>query len=74
MANLSASVHVPSMLHAEDQNDLFDFEDLIDDPIVAAPRRVQTFEFAEQRLSKTMGVLCDRSEDRRERRFSDLLR
>jgi hypothetical protein len=40
-----------SMLHAVDQDDALSLEDLIDDPIVAAPGRVQSFELPKQRLA-----------------------
>jgi hypothetical protein len=38
------------MLHTVDQNNLLIFEDLVDDAVVATPRRPQTLEFTNERL------------------------
>ena len=51
------------MLHAVDQNDLIVCEDLIDDAIVAAPRRPKAVEFTAQWLAEPTRVAGDRFED-----------
>jgi hypothetical protein len=55
------------MVHTVDKNDLVVFEDLVDDAVVATPRRPQTLEFTSERLSEPVRVLSDRSEDRLQR-------
>lgn len=47
---LAGSVYVPSMLYAVDEDDLFVFDYLIDDPVIPSPSRVQSFELSQQRL------------------------
>jgi hypothetical protein len=46
-----------------DQNDLVVFKDLVDDAIVATPRRPQTLKFTNQWLSEAVRILSDRPED-----------
>jgi hypothetical protein len=62
------------MLHAMDQNDLFVFDDLIDDSVVATSGRVQTFQLPKERLPEALWVLRYRTEDRSKCCFSYLLR
>ena len=62
------------MLHAMDQNDLFVFDDLIDDSVVATSGRVQTFQLPKERLPGALSVFHNRTEDRSKCRFSYLLR
>lgn len=71
---LSRPIDVPPMLHSVDEYDLFGLEDLVDDPVVAASRRVQPFEFSKQRLAQTSRVPGDWAENCCEGRFSHLLR
>ena len=49
------------------------FPDLVDDPVVTAPCRVEAFEFANQRLPEPLGVLSDGPEDGREGSIADFL-
>jgi hypothetical protein len=62
------------MLHAVAQNDLIVFQDLIDDVIVAAPRRPKAVEFTDQWLAEPTRVAGDRSEDGLQRSVPYLLR
>jgi hypothetical protein len=50
-------------LDAVDQDDLFVFNDFVDDPIIAAPRRLEPGELANQRLAQPLRVVGDRPED-----------
>jgi hypothetical protein len=43
-------------------------EDLVDDPVVATPRRPQAFEFAEEWLAESSGAVGDGSQGRERRR------
>ena len=52
------------MLHTVDQNDLVIFEDLVDDAIVATPRRPKTLRFPNERFTKPVWILSNRPEDR----------
>jgi hypothetical protein len=51
------------MMHTVDQNDLVVAEDLVDDAIVTAARRPESFEFTDHRLAGSAWVLSDRPED-----------
>ena len=51
------------MLHSVDQNDLVIFEDLVDDAVVATPRRPETLEFSDERLAESVRVVRNRAED-----------
>ena len=51
------------MLYTMNQNNLFFFEDLVDDAVVTAAGRPKPFEFTDQRLFKPVRVLNDRPED-----------
>ena len=62
------------MLNSVDQNDLIVIKNLIDDAVVAAPRRAETLEFAHEWLPKPTGVLGDRSEDRSQRCLTHVVR
>jgi hypothetical protein len=68
------SVDIPAMLYPVDDHDLAVVVDLIDDSVVAAPGRVQSLEFTQERLSGAAGVHRDGPEDRLDRRCSDLAR
>jgi len=57
-----------------DQNDLVVFEDLVDDAIVATPRRPETLEFTDERLAQPVRVLGDRPENGLQRSVPHLLR
>lgn len=59
------------MLDAVDDNNLVFFEDLVDDPVVAATGHSQPFELAEQRLAESPRILCDRSEQGTQSRLPD---
>jgi hypothetical protein len=71
---LTRPVHVSTVLHSVDQDDLIVFEDLVDDAVVATPRRPQSLEFTDQRLAESARVLSDRTEDGLQRRVAHLLR
>jgi hypothetical protein len=57
-----------------DQDDLFLFKDLIDDAVIAPPRRPESSELTDERLSESVWILSNRSEDRLHGRMMDLLR
>lgn len=61
------------MLDAVDESNLPFFEDLVDDPVVAATGHGQPFELAEQSLAESPRILCDRSEQRTQSRLPDLV-
>lgn len=54
------SVHLATVLHSVDEQDLFVFEDLADDAVVGAPCRSETLQFAYERFAEPLGVACDR--------------
>ncbi len=58
------SVRVPAKLHTVDQNDSVVVEDLVDDAIVAAPRRPKTLKFPNERFAAPVRILSNRPEDR----------
>jgi hypothetical protein len=62
------------VLYPVDQDDSLVLEDLVDDPVVAAPGGMQSLEFPEQWLSETLWVLRFRTQDRRKSGLSCLLR
>ena len=70
---LARWVGVPSMLYAMDQDDLVVLDDLIDDPVVPSPSRVQSFELSQQGLPQPVRVVCDWAENRCECCLSYLL-
>jgi hypothetical protein len=51
------------MLHTVDQNDLVVVEDLVDDAIVTAARRPESFDFTDHRLADPIRVVRNRPED-----------
>jgi hypothetical protein len=61
------------MLHTVDQNN-FVVEDLVDDAIVATPRRPEALEFSDEWLAESVRVLSDRTEDRLQSSVAHLLR
>ena len=60
------------MLNAMNKHDALVVEDLVDDPEVPPSRRVEPLELASQRFACGVRVVCDRSEDRFQRRATDL--
>jgi hypothetical protein len=67
-------VRIPAVLHSVDQNDLVVIEDLVDDAIVATPRRPETLEFSNERLAEPARVLSDRTVYRLQSSVAHLLR
>ncbi len=61
------------MLHTVDQNDLVVVEDLVDNAIVATPRRPKTFEFADERFAEPVRILSNRPEYRLQCSMAHLL-
>jgi len=57
-----------------DQNDLVISEDLVDDAIVATPRRPETLEFTDEWLAEPTRVVSNRPEDGLQRGVAYLLR
>lgn len=62
---LSRSVDVTPMLYPVDHNGLLFFVDLIDDPVVTAWSRKETFELPKQWFAEAMWILGSRTQDRR---------
>ncbi len=67
-------VRVSAMLYTMDQNDLVVFEDLVDDAVIATPRRPKTLKFPNERLAAPVRVLSNRSEDGLQGSVAHLLR
>jgi hypothetical protein len=67
-------VRVSAVLHTVDQNDLVVFKDLVDNAIVATPRRPETLEFTDEWFAEPVRVLSDRTEDRLQGSVAHLLR
>ncbi len=63
-SNSARPIDVAAVLDAMDENDLFSFENLVDDSVIAAASDKQTCEFAEKRLAHAVRASGDRSEDR----------
>lgn len=61
--DLAGSVDVTSVLDSMDQDDPLVLDDLLDNPVVAPPGRVENLEFAEKRFPKSMRISSDRSEN-----------
>jgi hypothetical protein len=62
---LSRSVHVTPMLYSVDHNGLWFFVDLVDDPVVTASGRMETFELPKQWFAEAVWILGYRAQDRR---------
>ena len=62
------------MLYPVDHNGLLFFVDLIDDPVVTASSRKETFELPKQPFAEAVWILGYRTQDCRQRRFANLFR
>lgn len=66
MCRLPRPVDVGPMRGTVEEHDLLVLEDLVDDPEVAAPSRVQSFELPAKRLARSPRIEGNRLEDRRQ--------
>lgn len=57
------AVHVSTVLDRVDDDPLPGFGDLVDDPVVATPRRVKAGELADERLVEPARVRARRGDD-----------
>jgi len=60
---LTRPVHIPTVLDPMNHNNLLVVNDLVDDPVVTAPRRIEPSEFADQPLAEPMRILGNRPQD-----------